>query len=52
MNQEAKEMANREDVPLKTHVVAGHEVQAIVDYVREHHFDLVVIGFMGHFQDL
>lgn len=48
INQEAKEMANQEGVSLKTHVVAGHEVQAIVDYVREHHFDLVVIGFMGH----
>ena len=48
MNEEAQQMANREGVSLHTHVIAGHEVQTIVDYVREHHFDLVVIGFMGH----
>jgi len=48
LNQEAREMAVREGVSLHTHVIAGHEVQTIVDYVREHHFDLVVIGFMGH----
>jgi len=46
--EEAKEMAAKEGVVLHTKVVAGHEVQTIVDYVREHHFDLVVIGFMGH----
>src|SRR4030042_348880 len=48
MNEEAQQMANREGVSLHTHVIAGHEVQTIVDYVREHHFDLVVIGFIGH----
>lgn len=48
MNEEAQQMANREGVSLHTHVIAGHEVQTIVDYVRDHHFDLVVIGFMGH----
>jgi len=46
--EEAREMAAQESVTLHTKVVAGHEVQTIVDYVREHHFDLVVIGFMGH----
>ncbi len=48
INQEAKEMATREGVTLHTHVVPGHEVQAIVDFAREHHFGLVIIGFMGH----
>jgi len=48
LNQEAKEMAAKEGVVLHTKVMAGHEVQTIVDYTREHHFDLVVIGFMGH----
>jgi nucleotide-binding universal stress UspA family protein len=46
--EEAREMAAKESVTLHTKVVAGHEVQTIVDYVREHHFDLVIIGFMGH----
>jgi nucleotide-binding universal stress UspA family protein len=48
INEEAQQMASREGVSLYTHVIAGHEVQTIVDYTREHHFDLVVIGFMGH----
>lgn len=48
LNQEAEEMAAQEGVVLHTRVVAGHEVESIVNYAREHHFDLVVIGFMGH----
>jgi len=48
LNQESREMAAKEGVSLQTHVMAGHEVQTIVDYVRERHVDLVVIGFMGH----
>ena len=46
--EEAKEMAAKEGVVLHAKVVAGHEVETIVDYARDHHFDLVVIGFMGH----
>jgi nucleotide-binding universal stress UspA family protein len=48
LNEEAREMAEKEGVLLQTNVLAGHEVQTIVDYAREHHFDLMVIGFMGH----
>jgi nucleotide-binding universal stress UspA family protein len=40
--------AAKEGVVLHTNVVAGHEVETIVDYAKDHHFDLVVIGFMGH----
>lgn len=36
------------EVPLQTHVVAGHEVWSIVDFVKHYHFDLVVIGHRGH----
>jgi nucleotide-binding universal stress UspA family protein len=48
INEEAKEMAAKEGVVLHTKVFPGHEVETIVDYAKEHHFDLVVIGFMGH----
>ena len=48
LNEEAKEMAAKDDVVLHTKVLPGHEVETIVDYAKEHHFDLVVIGFMGH----
>jgi nucleotide-binding universal stress UspA family protein len=46
--EEAKEMAAKEGVTLHTKVVAGHEVETIVDYAKERRFDLAVIGFMGH----
>jgi len=41
-------MAAKEGVVLNAKVVAGHEVETIVNYIKEQHFDLVVIGFMGH----
>jgi nucleotide-binding universal stress UspA family protein len=48
INEEAKEIADKEGVVLHTQVVPGHEVESIVNYAKDHHFDLVVIGFMGH----
>jgi len=48
INEEAQQMASREGVSLHACIIAGHEVQTIVDYAKDHHFDLVVIGFMGH----
>lgn len=36
------------DVTVQTHIVAGHEVWSIVDFVKQHHVDLVVIGHQGH----
>ena len=48
VNDEAAAMANKEGVELKTTVLAGHEVETIVNYAREREVDLLVIGFMGH----
>jgi len=48
LNEEAKGTAAKEGVTLHTKVGAGHEVETIVDYAKEQHFELVVIGFMGH----
>jgi len=48
INDEAVEMAKKEGVELKIRVIAGHEVEAIVNYAKEGEFDLLVIGFMGH----
>jgi nucleotide-binding universal stress UspA family protein len=33
-----------------TAVLPGHEVAAIVEFAEKHHFDLLVIGFVGHSQ--
>ncbi len=48
INDEAVGTAKKEGVELKTKVIAGHEVETIVNYAKEGEFDLLVIGFMGH----
>lgn len=35
-------------VPVHTHIVAGHEVWAMVDFAKQHAVDLVIIGHQGH----
>ena len=44
----AENMAKDRGVQLTAHVVAGHEVKTIVEFVKENSFDMLVIGFMGH----
>lgn len=44
----AQELAKAHRVKLHPHVLRGHAVQSIVEFVRTHGFDLLVIGFMGH----
>jgi len=44
----SREMASAEGVELHSHVIVGHEVKSIVEFIRTHGFDLLVIGFMGH----
>ena len=48
VNEEAISLARKEGVELKSKVLPGHEVEAIVNYARDGEFDLLVIGFMGH----
>ncbi len=48
INDEARDAAWKEDIELHTKVLAGHEVETIVQYAKDGHFDLLVIGFMGH----
>lgn len=45
---QSKRRAALSGVDLRTSVVRGHEVKAIVDFARERGFDLLVIGYMGH----
>lgn len=40
--------AQQEGLDLKCVVLAGHEVETIIRFARDGHFDLLVIGFMGH----
>ena len=46
----ARAQAKRARVKLETHIVAGHVVPAIVEFVSTHRIDLLVVGFMGHSQ--
>lgn len=44
----AKAQAQAQGVTLKTHVLAGHAVRTIVEFVERERADLLVIGYMGH----
>jgi nucleotide-binding universal stress UspA family protein len=43
----AKELAGQKGVSLETHLLAGHPVPSIVEFLRAGTFDLLVVGFMG-----
>ena len=48
INAEAKALAKSRGVTLTPHVMAGHEVQGIVEFCADGGFDMLVVGFMGH----
>lgn len=48
VNEEATALALKEGLSLHAHVLAGHEVETIIQFAKDNHFDLLVIGFMGH----
>jgi nucleotide-binding universal stress UspA family protein len=44
----ARAQAEAAGVALETHLLPGHPVHTIVALINEQHFDLLVVGFMGH----
>jgi len=46
--QRAKERVAQKGMSLETHLLSGHPVAAVVDFLRAADFDLLVVGFMGH----
>jgi nucleotide-binding universal stress UspA family protein len=48
INTEAIALAKSRGVELTPHVMAGHEVQGIVEFCADGGFDMLVVGFMGH----
>jgi nucleotide-binding universal stress UspA family protein len=44
----AQAEAKTQDIKLRAHVVAGHAVPSIADFIERDGFDLLVIGYMGH----
>jgi nucleotide-binding universal stress UspA family protein len=45
---QAEKMAREKGVTLCPHVLVGHEVQTMVEFVKENGCDLLILGFMGH----
>ena len=48
MIERAKKLAALRGLTLECHLLPGHPVPTVVNFVRTHGFDLLVIGFMGH----
>lgn len=46
----ARAKAKTARVKLQVHVVPGHAVTSIVEFIEREGFDLLVIGYMGHSQ--
>lgn len=46
----AKDEAEKQRVKITTHLLIGHPVKAISEFVRANGFDALVIGFVGHSQ--
>jgi nucleotide-binding universal stress UspA family protein len=44
----AQNQAKAARVKVETHVVAGHAVPSIVEFIERGGYDLLVVGFMGH----
>jgi nucleotide-binding universal stress UspA family protein len=46
--EHGRALAASRHVTLQTHVIAGHVVSSIVDFIERNGYDLLVVGFMGH----
>jgi nucleotide-binding universal stress UspA family protein len=47
---QAKEQARKHRVKLTTHLLIGHPVKAIAEFVDKNGFDALVVGYVGHSQ--
>jgi nucleotide-binding universal stress UspA family protein len=46
--KKAQEMAKAQNVNIQSHILIGHEVKTIMEFIKKNHIDLLVIGFMGN----
>ncbi len=44
----AAKLARAQHVAFESHIVAGHPVPSIVEFVQRGRYDLLVVGYMGH----
>jgi nucleotide-binding universal stress UspA family protein len=45
---QAKDQARKQRVKLTTHLLIGHPVKAIADFVTQNGFEALVVGYVGH----
>jgi len=45
--KKASSLAEQNGIILHSHIVVGHEVKSIVEFIKINNFDLLIIGFMG-----
>jgi nucleotide-binding universal stress UspA family protein len=43
----AKELAAKNGYQIEPHILSGHGVKVIIDFVNKHKIDLLIIGFVG-----
>jgi len=48
--QRAKAEAKRKQATIETHLLVGHPVKAISEFIKAKGFDVLVIGYVGHSQ--
>jgi len=46
--ERALAMARQEGIALTPHIIVGHEVKTMIEFIEQKECDLLVIGFMGH----
>jgi nucleotide-binding universal stress UspA family protein len=44
----AEKFARAQEVAFESHIVAGHPVPSIVEFVQRGGYDLLIVGYMGH----
>ena len=44
----AKALAQAQGVAFESHIVVGHPVSSIAEFIQRGGYDLLVVGFMGH----
>jgi len=45
--EQARQMAVAQNCPINPHILVGHEVKMIIEFIRKNKIDLLIIGFMG-----
>lgn len=45
--EKARRIGVDDGIEIRPHLIVGHEVKTIVEFVKKHKFDTLVIGFMG-----